>query len=87
MPKRNRKKSSARSKVKEALPRQIEIPVWQTELQFLKELAIKENERSVAALCRRIVLDHARKRRKLRKHRKLALLSAYLQQVIPEAFR
>jgi hypothetical protein len=81
MPKRNRQKSSARRKVKEALTRRIEIPMWQTELQFLKELAIKENERSVAALCRRIVLDHGRKRRKV------ALLSAYLQHVIPEAFR
>ena len=74
MAKPRRKKRSAR--------RTCEIPThfWRTELQLIREYALEENEPNVETFCRRIVLDHARKRRKV------ALLSAYLQHVIPKAF-
>jgi len=74
MAKPKRKKQSAR--------RTCEVPThfWRKELQLIRECALEENEPNVETFCRRIVLDHARKRRKF------ALLSAYLQHVIPEAF-
>jgi hypothetical protein len=75
MAKPRRKKRSARCTC------EIPTPFWQKELQLLRECALEENESNLETFCRRIVLDYASKRRKL------VLLSACLQHVIPEAFR